>query len=58
MAKPIVTREELTRRHGTPDKFAIAVYLAVPGVISVDEAKASVEKYRREWEAAPTGEET
>jgi len=42
-------QKELKRKHGTPEKFAIACYIAVPGVISVNEANAAIEKYNKEW---------
>lgn len=42
-------QKELKEKHGTPAKFAAAVYEAVPGYISMDEAKAAVDKYNAEW---------
>jgi hypothetical protein len=39
----------LAKKHGTPAEFAAAVYLAVPGYISMDEAAEAVTKYNREW---------
>ena len=38
--------------HGTPDEFAKAVYAAVPGDISMDEAADTVKKYLLEWTEA------
>ena len=38
--------------HGTPPEFAKAVYECVPGDISMDEARAAIEKYNAEWKAA------
>jgi hypothetical protein len=45
-------QKKLRRKHGTPAQFAAAVYNCVPGDISMDEAKAAIEKYSREWSAA------
>lgn len=42
----------LMKKHGTPAEFAVAVYKCVPGDISMDEARAAIEKYNREWEEA------
>ena len=42
----------LMAKHGTPAGFAVACYELVPGTISMDEAKAAVEKYQSEWDAA------
>lgn len=42
----------LAARHGTPAEFAAAVYKAVPGYISMDEARRAIEGYSREWEEA------
>lgn len=42
-------QKALAKKHGTPAEFASAVYRAVPGDISMDEASAAVEKYNREW---------
>ena len=39
----------LAKKHGTPAQFASACYDAVPGYISMDEARAAIEKYNREW---------
>jgi hypothetical protein len=36
-------------KHGTPAEFARAVYECVPGDISMDEARAAIEKYNQEW---------
>ena len=43
---------KLAKKHGTPAEFAQAVYKAVPGDISMDEARAAVDKYNCEWAAA------
>lgn len=48
-------QRELNRKHGTPAVFARAVYKCVPGDISMDEARAAVEKYGREWAEAGGG---
>lgn len=42
----------LVKKHGTPAEFAQAVYACVPGDISMDEARAAVDKYNAEWQAA------
>jgi len=39
-------------KHGSPAEFARACYECVPGDISMDEARAAIEKYNSEWEAA------
>lgn len=41
----------LAAKHGTPAEFAKAVDRTV-GEISIDEARAAIEKYNREWEEA------
>lgn len=53
-ASPAYTekQKELRRKHGTPAEFAAKCYAAVPGECSMDEARAAVEKYNQEWEAA------
>jgi len=45
-------QKKLAKKHGTPAQFAVAVYRAVPGFISMDEARAAVEKYNRVWSLA------
>ena len=45
-------QRKLAKKHGTPAEFAAAVYKCVPGDISMDEARAAIEKYNVEWEAA------
>lgn len=45
-------QKTLMARHGTPAGFAMACYELVPGTISMDEAKAAIEKYQAEWDAA------
>ncbi len=45
-------QRKLVKKHGTPAEFAVAVYKAVPGDISMDEARDAVKKYNREWAAA------
>jgi len=42
-------QRKLSRKHGTPAEFAISVYKCVPGDISMDQARAAVDKYCREW---------
>lgn len=42
----------LAKRHGTPAEFAKACYAAVPEFIGMDEAKAAITKYNREWSQA------
>jgi hypothetical protein len=43
---------ELAHKHGTPAEFAEATYKAVPGFISMDEARAAIEKYNKNWSEA------
>jgi hypothetical protein len=45
-------QSELAKKHGTPAEFAQAVYKAVPGFISMDEARESIERYNQEWSDA------
>ena len=45
-------QKDLVRKHGTPADFAKACYSAVPGDISMDEARKAIEDYNREWEKA------
>lgn len=54
MVKAGFTKKQaaLVKKHGTPAEFAQAVYRCVPGDISMDEARAAVDKYNREWQAA------
>ena len=47
-------QKRLAAKHGTPAQFAKSVYECVPGDISMDEARAAVEKYNREWAKAST----
>jgi hypothetical protein len=48
------TKKEMRERHGTPEVFAKAVFKAL-GEISLDEANATVDRYRSEYfRAAPT----
>lgn len=42
----------LAKKHGTPPDFASSVYKCVPGDISMDEARAAIDKYNREWAEA------
>ena len=44
--------KDLANKHGTPAEFAQAVYRAVPGFISMDEARTAIEKYNRKWAEA------
>ena len=46
------TQEALRKKHGTPAQFAKACYECVPGDISMDEARAAIEKYNKEWNDA------
>lgn len=52
MLRLTATQKRLKAKHGTPAEFASAVYQAVPGDISMDEAAAAVRKYNQEWAAA------
>lgn len=54
LAKDSLSRNQraLKKKHGTPAEFAVACYKCVPGWISMDEARAAVEKYNAEWNAA------
>jgi len=45
-------QKRLKAKYGTPAEFAVACYESVPGHISMDEARAAVEKYNREWAKA------
>lgn len=45
-------QKELAAKHGTPEKFAIACYAAVPEFISVYEAEAAIRKYQKQWNEA------
>lgn len=45
-------QKALMLKHGTPAGLARSCYELVPGTISMDEAKAAVEKYQAEWDAA------
>ncbi len=45
-------QETLIKKHGSPAQFAQATYAAVPGFISMDEARKAIEKYNQEWEEA------
>lgn len=42
----------LYKKHGTSAEFAKACYECVPSDISMDEARAAIEKYNAEWEVA------
>jgi hypothetical protein len=42
----------LRRKHGNPAEFAEAAFRAVPGDVSMAEARAAVLKYQQEWDAA------
>lgn len=52
--QPALSKQQrvLAKKHGTPAEFAVAVYKAVPGDISMDEARLAVAKYQREWDDA------
>lgn len=45
-------QRKLQKKHGNPAEFATAVYNCVPGDISMDEARAALEKYQKEWDQA------
>lgn len=42
-------QQKLKDKHGLPDEFAKACYLAVPAFISMDEANKAIEAYNQEW---------
>jgi hypothetical protein len=42
-------QKALAKKHGSPAEFAKACYECVPGDISMDEARAAIEKYNQEW---------
>ncbi len=42
----------LKKKHGTPSEFAKACYECVPSDISMDEARAAIDKYNKEWDDA------
>lgn len=48
-----LAQAKLKRLHGTPEAFEAAIWTAC-GEISVDEARAAIEKYKREWKIAGT----
>lgn len=48
-----VTRAEKQQAHGTPQEFRRAVINAVGDFLSHDEANQAIDRYEREWEAAP-----
>lgn len=53
MTNPLTPAQQaLATKHGTPDAFAEACYRAVPGEITLAEAKLAIRKYTAEWEAA------
>lgn len=45
-------QQALAAKHGTPPEFSKAVYAAVPGWVSMDEAAVAIDKYNAEWNAA------
>lgn len=45
-------QKDLRRVSGTPAEFARGIYQCVPGDISMDEARAALDRYIREWNAA------
>jgi hypothetical protein len=45
-------QKALLSKHGTPAGFAQSCYDLVPVTISVEEARAAVEKYQSEWDEA------
>jgi hypothetical protein len=42
----------LMKKHGNPAEFAVSCYKAVPGMVSMDIARDTIENYNREWEEA------
>lgn len=50
-------QHELMRKHGTPGQFAAGCYECVPALISMDEAKAAIDKYNRDWGMAGPAKE-
>lgn len=42
-------QRRLKKKHGDPAEFARAVYAAVPGDISMNEARVAIQEYNREW---------
>jgi hypothetical protein len=40
------------KKHGNPAEFAVSCYKAVPGMVSMDIARDTIENYNREWEEA------
>lgn len=42
----------LAKKHGTPAEFEVACYKAVPGMVSMDEAKAAIARYEEQWVGA------
>lgn len=52
--KPALTeaQKRLAKMHGTPAEFAAECYKAVPSLISMDEARAAIEKYNAGWTQA------
>lgn len=47
-----ITREQLRRRHGTPEEFRKACLSALGSFISVDEMSQAVMRYQQEWDQA------
>ncbi len=52
--RPSMSRKQkkLAAAHGHPAEFARSLYEAVPGEISMAEARTAVDEYQREWDAA------
>ena len=46
------SQAELQKKHKDPYQYAIDVLANVPGFISIEEAKESIEKYNKEWTEA------
>lgn len=44
-------QKELQAKHGTPYEFGEAMIRAI-GMVSIGQAKAAIDEYRAEWEAA------
>lgn len=47
-----VKQAKLAKKHGNPAVFAKACYNAVPGFLSMDEARAAIVKYNQKWDNA------
>jgi len=52
MSNKTITKENLKKKHGTPDEFKKAVMKACPDMITIDEANNAIDKYNDEWRRA------